>query len=113
MSSATQQPYFSCDDMYMLERVLFRAGFRGSESKVDKGVVDSAARFLMSRFRLGCSDEGALLSALRQHNAISATPPAVRAALPVSHSVLDVAAASIAGLFQVGFKKPRYATASA
>ena len=113
MSSATQQTHFSCDDMYMLERVLFRAGFGGSDSTVDKKIVDSAARFLMSRFRLGCSDEGALLAALRQHNAISSAAPAVRAALSGSRGVLDVAAASIAGLFQVAIKKPRYARASA
>ncbi|MBL0375492.1 hypothetical protein JJB09_26140 [Rhizobium sp. KVB221] len=66
MSSDNRHEFLTSTDLQMLERVLKRAGFRGTEATVDPNKMGKAARFLIDHFRNGNDSEDSLTDVLEK-----------------------------------------------
>lgn len=64
MSSAHSQRAIQPAEFEMIERVLARAGYRGTTAEVDSQTTVAASRFLIEQFQRGLRSEKELLDAL-------------------------------------------------
>ena len=64
MSSSNIRHHLTSSDLTMIEGVLLKAGFSGTEASVDPDALSDAGRFLIDLFRGGEASEEDLLAAL-------------------------------------------------
>lgn len=69
MSVSSHRNFLTSSDLTMLDTILVKAGFRGTEAEVDPESTGDAARFLISLFQSGVTTAPELAAALNARGA--------------------------------------------